>query len=302
MISCFTQTGNIQFFVSQNDIEWVKKYKWYNHSGGYIKRKEGKKNYYLHREIFLRQGLEIDGKEIDHINLCKKDNTRENLRIASRSQNMANTRKSNNRSSKYKGVYLSSSNKWISGIKHNNIYFFRLSVDSELLAAQIYDFWARRLFGEFASCNFEYISPEEEEKIKNLVFASSGNSRSGFKGIKICNNKYFVIVSGISIFSTSDLKKAIAARHIHMGSITPVIAEYLSVNIGEVKKLMLEYQESKTKKTSSYKGVSFKSANKKWVAQLTLNRRKMYIGLYDTEEQAFLAYSKKVDELNLNSN
>jgi hypothetical protein len=44
--------------------------------------------------------------------------------------------------------------------------------------------------------------------------------------------------------------------------------------------------------TSKFKGVSWKSANKKWVAQIVKNGKSMYLGLYKSEEDAARAYNE----------
>lgn len=44
------------------------------------------------------------------------------------------------------------------------------------------------------------------------------------------------------------------------------------------------------KKTSPFRGVSFKRRNQKWVAQITYNHVKQHIGLYASQEEAARAY------------
>lgn len=68
--------SNIQALVSNEDFGIVSKQKWYLHSSGYVKNNSG----YLHQLIL---GGAPKGYEIDHINLDKLDNQRDNLRIVS---------------------------------------------------------------------------------------------------------------------------------------------------------------------------------------------------------------------------
>lgn len=42
--------------------------------------------------------------------------------------------------------------------------------------------------------------------------------------------------------------------------------------------------------TSGYKGVSWESARKKWRAQIRLNKKTRYLGLFQTKEAAYKAY------------
>lgn len=59
-------------------------------------------------------------------------------------------------------------------------------------------------------------------------------------------------------------------------------------------------QNQKNNLTSKYIGVSFNSASKKWISQISLNGNKIYLGSYLTEE---VAYQKRVDfEVNNNIN
>ena len=48
--------------------------------------------------------------------------------------------------------------------------------------------------------------------------------------------------------------------------------------------------------TSKYKGVSWKTSNRKWVAQIQSNKKKIFIGYFDYETQAALAYNNKAKE------
>jgi len=49
--------------------------------------------------------------------------------------------------------------------------------------------------------------------------------------------------------------------------------------------------------TSGYKGVSWHRQRQKWRAQIRLNRKNKYLGLYDTPEQAHAAYCLAAAEL-----
>lgn len=93
--------------------------------------------------------------QVDHINRNGLDNRRSNLRIATTRQNSGNTRKRvNGQTSMYKGVHWDELNGcWRAQIrdgKKRNLGGYR---DAES-AARAYDAAARRIFGEFALCNF----------------------------------------------------------------------------------------------------------------------------------------------------
>ena len=114
--------------------------------------KEKQKLIYLHKEI-----IEVpDGMVIDHINHDGMDNRSENLRPATRSQNMYHRRKrSDAKTSKYKGVsWKKDRREWLARIgfqkKEIHLGYYR----DEIEAARAYDDAAKKYHGEFACLNF----------------------------------------------------------------------------------------------------------------------------------------------------
>ena len=116
----------------------------------------------LHRVILERMvGRKLNRNEhTDHINRNSLDNRRCNLRLASHTQNFANSDKQmvfNNKqvSSKYKGVcWDKSREKWLACIGKNNQQINLGRFDDEVEAAKAYDRAALQHFGEFANINF----------------------------------------------------------------------------------------------------------------------------------------------------
>lgn len=103
--------------IDIEDIEKVKKYKWYKNARGYVENKSKTERLLLHRYIFE----EIDGYIIDHINRDKLDNRKSNLRYATKSQNGMNKCIQSNNTSGYTGVYWDKSrNKWLVSIQVNS--------------------------------------------------------------------------------------------------------------------------------------------------------------------------------------
>lgn len=80
--------------LDTEDIETAKKYKWSLHSNGYVRCLHAGKTKYLHRIVMGA----IDKEEIDHINLDKLDNRKDNLRKCEHHQNCFN------RKSEYRGI------------------------------------------------------------------------------------------------------------------------------------------------------------------------------------------------------
>jgi hypothetical protein len=61
-------------------------------------------DFLMHRYILSRQGVDIRGKYVDHINHNKLDNRRENLRVTDANVNASNRAKKIGAKSKYRGV------------------------------------------------------------------------------------------------------------------------------------------------------------------------------------------------------
>lgn len=92
---------------------------------------------------------------VDHKNRDTLDNRRENLRVATTSQNGANQSKRPGGSSRFKGVcWDKSRGKWKARIMLNykNVHIGRFLVEED--AARAHDVRAREVWGEFAVLNF----------------------------------------------------------------------------------------------------------------------------------------------------
>jgi len=109
----------------------------------------------MHRVIL---GLKGRWEHGDHINGNTMDNTRDNLRIATHTENMRNRRQLVKKgTSRYKGVSFHSS-------KYNTIRYWvahikvdegdkRAKFDNEISAARQYNLWAIQYRGQFANIN-----------------------------------------------------------------------------------------------------------------------------------------------------
>lgn len=107
----------------------------------------------LHRVILERilQRRLDPNERVDHINLDKLDNRRENLRLATQSQNCMNKRRQSNNTSGYKGVaFHKSSGKWEARINVNGKRLYLGVFDTPELAYEEYCNAAKEYHGEFA--------------------------------------------------------------------------------------------------------------------------------------------------------
>ena len=145
-------------FEKVNELKWraikdgrLSTIKFYALSGRYIKKIQ--QQIRMHSYII---GMAPFGMMIDHINGNGLDNTRCNLRFATRSQNGANSIKCKNKTSRFKGVCWN---------KLFNIFQAAITVDGdilylgrskdELLLAKRYDMAAIYFFEDCARPNFK---------------------------------------------------------------------------------------------------------------------------------------------------
>ena len=162
-------TRNQVALVDDGDFDEIRKYKWRaikRRYGGYAAisqiynpHTQKLQTIYMHRQIMsCPQGMDID--HIDHNTL---NNQRNNLRICTRSQNMANGLSRKNSSSQYKGVYYCKQTKrWAANLTHEGKVVWLGRHKTEIEAAKVYDKAAKTHFGEFAYLNFSKQTPKGE--------------------------------------------------------------------------------------------------------------------------------------------
>jgi len=143
--------------VDDDDYEVLSKFKWQGHTNKagatYASSLYGR---HWKRSRLLMHRVITDcpkGKDVDHKNHDTLDNRKANLRVCTRSQNIANRQKGSGRS-QFKGVHWSrKENRWVASIKVLQKLIYLGQFKSELEAAKIYDTAARKHFGEFACTN-----------------------------------------------------------------------------------------------------------------------------------------------------
>ncbi len=149
-------TNGLSALVDAEDAAWLAvnwRWTWHLTNRGYVASKERvggrQKSVLLHRLL-----LGFPKLFIDHRDLNKLNNTRQNLRICTTSQNQAN-RPAMPHCSRFKGVTIDQrTGKFCAQIHFNNKRKWLGTFATEEAAARAYDVSAIELFGEFARPNF----------------------------------------------------------------------------------------------------------------------------------------------------
>lgn len=164
--------GNDRYALISKEDEDLARLNWYAHEGGkgdvkyhYAARRfhvggGAREREWLHTvvmERILERALE-SSELADHINGDKLDNRRDNLRVASRTQNEANKKKrvwtKTPTSSQYKGVtFMKDRNRWRASIQKDGKQLFLGTFKDEIEAAKAYNKAAVEVYGEFAYLN-----------------------------------------------------------------------------------------------------------------------------------------------------
>lgn len=126
---------------------------WITSCNGKLYRKINinKKTTYVHHVVFLMHNGYLP-KYIDHIDGNSLNNKIENLRPATQSQNIANSKKSLSNSSGNKGVtFRKDTKKWKAQIMVNYKHISLGSFESKADAAEAYKKGAEKFFGKFSA-------------------------------------------------------------------------------------------------------------------------------------------------------
>ncbi|MGB8227402.1 MAG: AP2/ERF family transcription factor [Sedimentisphaerales bacterium] len=137
--------------VDSADYEKLMQHQWFvKISPDYAVRRVKGKTIYMHNEIMEPP----PGFIVDHKDRHSLNNSRSNLRLATKHQNCYNQKKRRGQTSKYKGVYRDKLGYWRAKIHFDSKIIYLGCYKNEIDAAKAYDEAAKKYHGEFAVLNF----------------------------------------------------------------------------------------------------------------------------------------------------
>lgn len=145
--------------ISRVDLQFITQWKWCYHVKGYAVRTAkdlngGQITVRMHRVVASQMGLDIEQYEVDHRDRDRLNNIRQNLRVATDSQNAAN-QSPRGGSSQFKGVvWRADREKWRAAIKVSGRFRSLGHFEIEKDAAKAYDKAALDVYGDYAYLNF----------------------------------------------------------------------------------------------------------------------------------------------------
>lgn len=151
----------VPILVDDDKFEELSKHKWYLTRNGYaarsvwVKGKNTSATVYMHRYLLNPP----EGFDAEHMDWNRVNNQMANLRLATRSENMANVRRQKKKSahSKYVGVSLMKNAKlkkpWLAYIRKDYKTTYLGYYATEVEAAKAYNAKAIEVFGDFSSLN-----------------------------------------------------------------------------------------------------------------------------------------------------
>lgn len=162
--------------VDDADYADLSRFKWYIANTGYVYSypaswRDGVSPVAMHRYIMNPPSRKV----VDHVNSDKLNNTRQDLRIATPSENTANSRPSTKSSSKYKGVHWNTNKaRWVASITVNYKQIIVGQFVTQREAALAYNDAALHHFGEFARLNtIPLVDPLDKPVAKRRLPPSS---------------------------------------------------------------------------------------------------------------------------------
>lgn len=186
--------------VDNEDFELCNKYKWRGHSAGYAHAYCKIKGSYIYMHRLVTNAEK--GLEVDHIDHNKLNNTKANLRVCLRADNLKNTIRWSSNKFNMKGVRKLPSGLYAasSTVNHQSYHIGIYYTPKE--AGLAYDRFIEKHYGEYANLNFpdEKTIPQKAKRTPPSVKSNTGErhisyipSRSKFQVTVRRGDKVFML-------------------------------------------------------------------------------------------------------------
>lgn len=142
------------------------------------------------------------------------------------------------------------------------------------------------------------------DRLDNLmVVTNRANASTCFRSDRSSLSSEYVGVSWSKWASRWKANIYYNGVHVGLGSYDTEIeaSKAYQLALSKIKDGSFNHNDYKPKYTSKYKGVSFKKANNKWQANIKINGKQKYLGLFPTELLAHNAYLQAEKQNNLST-
>ena len=271
--------------------------------------------------------LDATGAEIDHINQNKLDNRLSNLRVTDHSNNCQNKNKKQTFfHTSFIGVSKLVSGRWTSRIRKGDRKVYIGSFDTDIEAAMMYNLYALQLYDRPLVNKIDNVAPScvivanqmletfraERNRIKADSHKASviinNDEPIGLAAMKIVDcytdKKFRGVCQSSANRWAAEIRKdgtryrlgvhtsPEAAAYAYDQKAKELFEEPVLNNI-----LKHEIPTPSAETTSNFRGVSWANKFQKWVAQLQHDKKHHFIGMFNDQSEAALAYNAKAKEL-----